>query len=233
MAGRVRCDARSKPAGEVLRTCGVTPQVRSTSPAGLPGRPRFSPMNATVFSAILVIGIGQDLRDRERHPLAPSLPLLTKEESAKIDAVIERFIQYDIGKLKGAEGKKAFDDFNRLGAESFFNLVDGLNRAAEMEDSCPAVIIGKRVASIIRTTDDPHLLAFAKDSIGAGVAAKRHRGTLQDLQAAVLFRKAALQRRGITIASTKVMLRKELEGPSPRKAARNSSQLCSGNQAIS
>ncbi len=168
-------------------------------------------MNATFVTVILVIAVGQDLRDRERHPLAPSLPRLTKEESAQIDAVIERFIQYDIGKLKGAAGKKALDDFNQLGSESFFNLVDGLNRAAEMEDSCPAVIIGKRVAKIITTTDDPHLLAFAKESIGAGVNAKRHRGTLQDLQAAILFRNAALRSRGITIASTRVMSRPELE----------------------
>ena len=57
--------------------------------------------------------------------LAPSLPRLTKDEYAKIDTTIDRFIQYDIGKLKGAEGKKALDDFNRLGSESIFNLIDG------------------------------------------------------------------------------------------------------------
>ena len=130
------------------------------------------------------------------------MPLLTTAESDKIDAVINRFIEYDIGKLKGAEGKKALEDFNRLGSESFFNLVEGLNRAAAMEDSCPAVIIAKRLAKIITTTEDPHLLAFAKDSIGAGVTAKRHLGVLQDLQSNILFRNAALRRRGITIAST-------------------------------
>jgi len=162
-------------------------------------------MNAACFSvALLVIAGGNpSLKDRDRHPLAPSLPLLTKDEYAKIDTVIDRFIQYDIGKLKGAEGKKALDDFNRLGSESVFNLIDGLNRAANMEDSCPAVIIAKRVAKILTTSDDPHLLAFAKDSIGADVKAKRHLNVLKDLQFNILLRKADLQRRGITVNSVK------------------------------
>lgn len=162
-------------------------------------------MNAAFFAAALVIAVGgpADLKNRERHPLAPSLPLLTKDESKKIDTVINRFIDYDIGKLKGAEGKKALDDFNRLGPESIFNLIDGLNRAANMQDSCPAVIISKRVATILRTSEDPELLAYAKDTIGSDVTAKRHLGVLKDLQATILFRRADLQRRGIKIGGTK------------------------------
>ena len=162
-------------------------------------------MNAAFFAAALVVAAGgpTDLKNRERHPLAPSLPLLTRDESKNIDTVINRFIDYDIGKLKGTEGKKALDDFNRLGPESIFNLIDGLNRAANMQDSCPAVIISKRVSSILRTSEDPELLAYAKDTIGSDVTAKRHLGVLKDLQATILFRKADLQRRGIKIGGTK------------------------------
>ena len=162
-------------------------------------------MNAAIFVAALAIFAGgtPSPKERERHPLAPSLPLLTKEEYKKIDTVIDRFIDYDTGKLKGPAGKKALEDFNRLGPESIFNLVDGLNRAAEMQDSCPAVIIAKRVAYILTTTEDADLLAFAKDTIGAGVTGKRHLGVLKDLQFNILLRKAALQRRGITAASVK------------------------------
>ena len=161
-------------------------------------------MNTTILAAVLLIAGGQPgVKDRERHPLAPSLPFLTKDEYKKIDTIIDRFIEYDTGKLKGAAGKKALDDFNRLGAESVFNLVDGLNRAANMEDSCPAVIIAKRLAKILTTTDDPELLAFAKDSIGAGVTAKRHMGVLKDLQFHILLRKANLQQRGITAGGAK------------------------------
>jgi hypothetical protein len=159
-------------------------------------------MNAALVTASILIIVGQSsLQDRDRHPLAPSLPLLTKDEYKKIDTIIDRFIAYDTGKLKGAEGKKALDDFNRLGSESIFNLIDGLNRAANMEDSCPAVIIAKRVATIVKSTNDPFLLAVAKDSIGADVKAKRHLGVLKDLQFHILLRKAELQKRGITTTS--------------------------------
>ncbi len=144
----------------------------------------------------LVAGqVPANLKDRERHPLAPSLPLLTKDEYEKIDTIVERFIQADIGKLKGDAAKSALDDFKRLGPESIFNLIDGLNRAANMESSCPAVIIAKKVAGVLATTDDMELLIFAKDNIGAGVTAKRHLDVLRDLQFNILLRKNTLQRR--------------------------------------
>jgi HEAT repeat protein len=142
----------------------------------------------------IVAQVPADLRDRERHPLAPSLPRLTDEESKKIDAVIDRLIQADIGKIRGDDAKKANDDFNRLGPEAIFNLIDGLNRAANMESSCPAVIIGKKVARVLSTSDDLELLQFAKENIGADVTAKRHLNVLKDLQSMILFRKAAVQR---------------------------------------
>lgn len=119
-----------------------------------------------------------------------------------IDQVIERFIQYDIGKLKGAEGKKALDDFNRLGPEASFQLIDGLNRAADMESSCPAIIIAKKLSGIFLATDDIALLTFARENIGAGVTGKRHLGALKDLQFQCLVRKSYLQRRALAQGGT-------------------------------
>ncbi len=162
-------------------------------------------MNAfcCAFAVLLIAQPRPDYSDRDRHPLAPSLPRLTKDEYAKIDKTIDRFIDYDIGKLKGAEGKKALDDFNRLGSEATFNLLDGLNRAANMESSCPAVIIGKKLAGILSSTEDTEILKFAQYNIGADVTAKRHLGVLKDLQATVLFRKSALQRRALAGGAAK------------------------------
>ena len=152
-------------------------------------------MNASLLLILLVLG--DTPTERPRHPLAPSLPLPTKEEEKRYDDVIERFIQYDIGKLPGPAGKKALADFTALGPEAFFSLLDGFNRAANLEASCPAVIIGRKIASILRTTQDPHLLMFARENIGAGVTAKRHRTTIKDLQVACILRRGELQRRGL------------------------------------
>jgi hypothetical protein len=167
------------------------------------------------FTALLLAQ--PDLKDRKPHPLAPSLPRLTKEESKKFDEVIERFIQYDIGKLKGDAGQKALEEFKRLPPESIFNLIDGLNRAANMESSCPAVLIAKKVAGILGSTDDLVLLNFAQSQIGADVKAKRHLGVLQDLKFHILLRKGALQRQALakgnsgTVKSFSSMSLAELE----------------------
>ena len=170
-------------------------------------------MNAALYVAALctLAQAAGDFKDRERHPLAPSLPRLTKEESQKIEAIIDRMILADTGKLKGADAKKALDDFNRLGPEATFNLIDGLNRTANLESSCPAVIIAKRLASIIGSTEDMQLLAFAKENIGADVTAKRHLNVLKDLQFRIQLRRAELNRRAAVKGATEKLSLADLE----------------------
>ena len=46
----------------------------------------------------------------KRSPYAPSLPYLTKEQEDKLDEIVERYIQYDIGRLQGKEGAKALKE---------------------------------------------------------------------------------------------------------------------------
>jgi hypothetical protein len=135
--------------------------------------------------------------DRERHPLAPSLPLLTEKEQQALERIIDRFIEYDTGRLKGAAGKKALADFKALGPEAIPALLDGLNRAATMEDSCPAVLIAKKLAQLLSASGDTQLLDFARETIGAGVKARRHSVVLKDLKVTCMLRKAALQRAGL------------------------------------
>lgn len=162
-------------------------------------------MNALCYTAlILLLPCGTpNFKDRERHPLAPSLPRLTKEEESRAEAIIDRMILADVGKLKGMEAKKALEEFSRLGSETTFLLIDGLNRAADMESSCPAIIIAKKLASIFLTTNDIELLTYAKENIGAGVTAKRHVNALKDLQFQCQLRKAALQRRALAQGSSR------------------------------
>ena len=46
------------------------------------------------------------------------LPQLTAKEEAKYEAAVDRFIQYDIGKPPGGQGKKALEEFNRVPGEA-------------------------------------------------------------------------------------------------------------------
>lgn len=145
--------------------------------------------------ALMVLAQTGEGQTPARNPLAPSLPLNTKEESERYESVINRFVKFDIGQLKGGEGKKALEDFNRLPSAAIFELIDGFNQAANMEHSCPAVIIGRKILSILNTSDDLELLAFAKENVGGGVTAKRHLGMLREVQTGILLRKGEVQRR--------------------------------------
>ena len=156
-------------------------------------------MNSILLALALALFPGQTSdTPRRPHPLAPSLPVLTKEEYAAFDRIIDRFILYDTKKLTGAEGRKALADLNDLGPEAIFSLIEGFNRAANMEHSCPAVVIGRKIAKLLAASEDIELLTFAKENIGAGVKAKRHMGTVKDLQLGAQLRRAALQRAGAT-----------------------------------
>src|SRR5262245_16768124 len=126
---------------------------------------------------------------RKPHPLAPSLPQLTYAEEEKIDGIIDRFILFDIAKLPGAEGKKAKQDFDNLGPEAIFALIRGLNKAAKIDASCPALTIGRKVASILRGSRDMELLEFARENIGAGVKYTQHGRILNELRVICMLRK--------------------------------------------
>jgi hypothetical protein len=131
----------------------------------------------------------------KRSPYAPSLPYLTKQEEDKFDEIVERYIQYDIGRLQGKEGAKALKDFKALGPEAIPSLVRGLNRAAKIEHSCPVVVIAQKLVRLLTASDDEELMEYVRDNVGSGVGNTRHAGVLKDLRFAVLLRKNALARR--------------------------------------
>lgn len=130
-----------------------------------------------------------------RSPYGPSLPYLTPKEEDKLDRIIDRFMQYDIGTLRGEDGKQALKEFRELKAEAIPALVRGLNRAAQIEHSCPVVVIAEKLQRLILASDDRELLEFVQDNIGSGVGATRHAGVLRDLRFKVVLRKNRVAQR--------------------------------------
>src|SRR5438309_7500923 len=104
---------------------------------------------------------------RKPNPFAPSLPQLSDEEENQLDQTIDRFIDYESGKVRGPDAKKVLADFQKLRPEAIPALIRGLNRAAKIEHSCPAVIIAKKLARMLHATKDPELLEFARENVGA------------------------------------------------------------------
>ncbi|OAI54574.1 hypothetical protein AYO44_03250 [Planctomycetaceae bacterium SCGC AG-212-F19] len=152
------------------------------------------------FALLLVAAPAADA-PRKPHPLVPSLPLLPREEEDRLDDIVNRFIQFDLGQLPGAEGQKAQAEFQKLGPEAFFALVRGFNRALAIEGSCPAVIIARKLMTILRASNDPALLDFARENLGLGVARTPHGGVLKDLKMVALLRLRSVGKGGAAPAS--------------------------------
>src|SRR5262249_13843361 len=145
--------------------------------------------------AALLCGDAKDT-PRKPNPLAPSLPLLTDEEEDQLDKIIGRFVKADIGELRGDDAQRARKDFDKLGPEAIPALIRGLNEAAQIEGSCPAVLIAKKLRRLLAFSDDAELLLFARENIGIGVTASRHMSVLRDLKVACMVRRNLVLRNG-------------------------------------
>src|SRR4051794_19954780 len=133
---------------------------------------------------------------RKPNPLAPSLPELSEDEEKKIDAVIDRFIEADTGKLAGPDAKTAIQEFHKLGPEATFALIRGLNKAAAIDHSCPAVTIARKLNGTLKATADTQLLQFARENIEAGVEKSRHMAVINELKMTCSTRKTQVERQG-------------------------------------
>lgn len=83
--------------------------------------------------------------------------------------VVRRFIQYDIGQLRGEEGAQARRDFSALGEDSIPALVWGLNQSASMNQSCPVIVIQSKLNEELSASSDPQQLRYAQENVGKGV----------------------------------------------------------------
>ena len=176
-------------------------------------------MFSLIASISLVLSLAADQPDQETprkpHPLFPSLHELSEREENRLDDVIDRFIEYDSGKLRGPEGRKALTEFQKLGPDAIPALLRGLNKAAKVEHSCPAVQITKKLAKMLSTSNDTELLEFARENAGAGVERSRHLGIIKDLRVLCMLRKRTVIQAGIA----------EMESAPQLKGARPADQF--------
>ncbi len=166
-------------------------------------------MTSTVLTLTLVLFAAEpEKTPRKPSGIAPSLPALTREQEDKLDEIVNRLILSDIGRLHGAEARKAVKEFEGSSPKPYQRLIRGLNKSATMNHSCPVLLIGKKLTSLLMASDDQELLQFARDEIGAGVGPSRYASTLQDLRFKCMTRKNALARltpprpRGLAAQST-------------------------------
>jgi hypothetical protein len=155
----------------------------------------MTPLLLTLTAAALLYGDAKDT-PRKPNPLYPSLPQLTDDEEDQLDRIISRFVKADIGELRGEDSLRARKEFDKLGPEAIPALIRGLNEAAQIEGSCPAVLIAKKLRRLLGNSEDTELLLFARENIGVGVTASRHMSVLRDLKVMCMLRRNLVLRAG-------------------------------------
>ncbi len=83
--------------------------------------------------------------------------------------VVARFIQYDIGALRGEAGARAQREFNALGEDSIPALVWGLNQSAYLNQSCPVIVIQSKLNAELTKSDDPQYKQYVLAHVGQGI----------------------------------------------------------------
>jgi hypothetical protein len=155
-------------------------------------------MTATLLALAVAMFAADAERPRpglRKRPPAESKPReLTREEEEKLDAIVNRVILADIGRLSKPEARKALKTFDALGAEAIPAMIRGLNKAAKSNHTCPVLVISKKLGRLLDASRDPKMLEFARDEIGADIGRSRYAGTLQGLRVKAMLRKNALAR---------------------------------------
>lgn len=84
----------------------------------------------------------------------PAQKVQPVERNDAYDKVVNDFILYDIGKLRGMEGQRALSRFQQLeGTAAVPALVRGANRSAKMSASCPILAIQQKLQHVLRNAD--------------------------------------------------------------------------------
>ena len=91
------------------------------------------------------------------------------DQESSYDEIVDRFIEYDLGRLHGEKAKKARRDFQNLGEYAIPALVRGLNKSAAYHASCPVGVISHKLTQAVQRTSDPELARYAIRHVGDGV----------------------------------------------------------------
>lgn len=114
-------------------------------------------------------------KERSPEPKRPKRPNRPKRQQAprtqeEFDHVVDQFIKFDIGRLRGQAGQQANQRFRELGPEAIPALVRGLNKSAYISASCPVGVISSKLTSTVRDSHDPEMLQYVLNHLGDNVS---------------------------------------------------------------
>lgn len=179
-------DAAAAPLGDTEPPAAVG--LEAVSPieqsAALNTPPRQETSGAELSTPIVAAGREATSLSNEVAATSDDTPRPAAAEQQPYVAVVDRFIEADLGKLARPEGDRAKHDFDRLTPAAIPSLVYGLNKSAKIHASCPVVVLTFKLDMALRKNSDPELLQYALDHLGDDVPhtaphAKRLRALLE------------------------------------------------------
>lgn len=114
--------------------------------------------------------------------LTPDKERVTPEKMAEYNQIVDRFIQYHAGKLTGADGQKAVNDFQKLTIDAIPALVRGVNDTALLGDS-PIFLVARKVQTLLEKSDDLEMLSYCVANVGKGLLNAPHQDAVNALKA--------------------------------------------------
>jgi hypothetical protein len=82
------------------------------------------------------------------------------------DAIVNQFIEYDLGHLHGEEAARALREFQSLRPDSIPAVVRGLNRSARIAGTCPVMVLSRKLEDMLSETSDPAMIRYAFENLG-------------------------------------------------------------------
>jgi hypothetical protein len=162
------------------------PLLANRDSGGFPMMPRILAIVVAGFCALAALGDDSELPVKKTGRPGENTP----EEEAKLDKIIDNFIQYDTGARKNAA---ALAELNSLGPEAIPALIRGLNKCVKLGYSCPIASISRKLRQLLQATEDDKVLDFARIDIGAGVGRTTpYDPILRDLKVTTMLRKKQL-----------------------------------------
>ncbi len=123
----------------------------------------------------------------------------SRREDKRYDEVVNAFIAYDIGQLRGAQGQRANQAFRSLqGDAAIPAVIRGVNKAARMRQSCPIIVVARKLENMLEATKDDDMLRYAIDHLdnsGQGVVYGSYVDRLRELAERKLYGEGRRQRK--------------------------------------
>lgn len=113
----------------------------------------------------------------------PTAAAAVDPEQQRYDKIVDDFIAYDVGQLRGQAGVKAYQAFEGMtGDGTIPALVRGVNRAASIRNSCPIVVLSSKLQSMLQSCTNGEMLEYAFQNLKVDPASQHYASYVQSLK---------------------------------------------------